>query len=114
MRVVTLKVSDKMYSVLKDLAEKQGVSVSELIRDALNSIDDLNLLRFRKMKTISFTVDEDFYNALHELARVRGVSVSQLIKETLLLRYDFLKRYVSKPPRRSKKKEIIVKRYVLY
>lgn len=114
MRVVSLKVSDDMYSALKELAKQRGVGLSELIREVLNSIDEFNLLRLRKMKTISITVDEDFYNALHELARVRGVSVSQLIRETLLMRYDFLKRYVSKPPKRSKKKEVIVKRYVLY
>jgi len=113
-RVVTLKIPDGVYFVLKDLSRKRGVGLSTLIREVLSSIDDLNLLRIKKTKTVTITVEEDFYEALNELAKEKGVSVTQLIKESLLMRYDFLRKYVRKPPRRSGKKEIVVKRYVLY
>jgi len=100
MRVVGVRVPEEVFKRLEELARDRGVSVSDVIREALSSADVEDLAKVMGKQKICFTVSGDFYVALKQLAEEKGVSIPDLIKQSLIMRYDFLRKYVRipKPP----------------
>lgn len=76
--LISFKIDNKIKKILKDLAQKKGMSLSDLIREALKE-EIKEIKRLGSGVTISLWIRYDQLREIDELARQKGRDRTDII-----------------------------------